>query len=60
MFLIHFSKDNHIISYSSDAWHTEENCIKFSLEHILCYDGTHWKSCPLEPSNVQSHSHQFS
>ena len=37
MFLICFSKDNHIISYSSDAWHTEENCVKFSLEHILRY-----------------------
>ena len=60
MFLICFSKDSHIISYSSDTWHTEENCIKFLLEHILSYDGTHWKSCLLEPFNVQSHGHQFS
>ena len=47
MFFISFSEDNHIISYSSDAWHTEENCIKLALEHILCSDGTiqslaHW------------------
>ena len=59
MFLISFSKNDHVICYSRDSWHAEENCIKFSLEHILCNDGTHWKSCPLDPSNVQCHCSQF-
>ena len=23
-----------------------------SMEHILCNNGTHWKPCPLESSNI--------
>ena len=52
MLLICFSIDDHVISYTSDTWHTKKNSITFSLEHILCNDGTHWKPCPLEMSNV--------
>ena len=55
MFLVISSIDDHVISYACNSRNTEENCIQFPLEHVLCNNGTHLKSCSLKFSNVQSH-----
>ena len=52
--------DDHVICYACDSWNAKENCIQFPLKDVLCHNGTHWKSSPLKPSNVQGHCCVFS
>ena len=52
MFLVIPSIDDHVISYACDSRNAKEYCIQFPLEHILCNNGTHWKSSLLKSSNV--------
>ena len=53
MILVCFSKDDHVICYPSYSWYAEENHVEvFTGTHPVLHDGTHWKSGPLEPSNV--------
>ena len=52
MFLVISPIDDHVISYACNSRNAEENCIQFPLEHILCNNGTYWKSSPLKSSNV--------
>ena len=59
MLLVSFSIDYHVVCNPSDSWHIEKDCIEFSLEYVLCHARTHWKMCPLEPSNVQCHCSQL-